>query len=318
MELGFKISLAGHGLVLVLALFAMPVPDRIEPPEVVSVTLVSDEPSPITAPPNVQEPEPSPVSAPPPAPAPPEMPDEAPPPDTPPVPEATTAIAPPPPAPRISDSVSLQPEVTPEFDAAAPSDLPQEAEEEQSIPEQEPASPPPSTTEIVTEAEQDDISDEATTPRMPMLRPADLTILPQEAPPPVPQTPIDPDVADILREVVEDAPTPVTPAQPLSSAERDGFRVAVQSCWVVDVGSQAANITVTVGFSLTQEGKVEANSLKLISAQGEPASAVNSAFQTARRAILRCQKGGYALPKDKYDTWRDVEMTFNPKDMRIR
>ena len=39
--------------------------------------------------------------------------------------------------------------------------------------------------------------------------------------------------------------------------------------------------------------------------------------QAARRAILRCQKGGYNLPVEKYEHWREIEMTFNPEKMRI-
>lgn len=317
MDLGFKISLIGHGLLIGVALVSWPLSDRIAPPEVVSVTLVSDAPDVLDTPePEVEEPPaPAPPPAPPERPTPPEpQPDE-----TPIVPEATTSTAAPPPAPRISDTVSVEPEVTPEIDTAAPSIevTPEPETVPEPIQEQEAATPPPSTTEIVTEAEKEEISD-AATKRLPMLRPADLTILPKETPaPPVPQTPVDPDVASVLQEALAE-PVVTAPARPLSGAERDGFRLAVQGCWVVDVGSQAANITVTVGFSLTQEGKVESNSVRLIAAEGEPQSAVETAFQTARRAVLRCQKGGYALPKDKYETWRDVEMTFNPKDMRIR
>ncbi|MDO7707324.1 MAG: energy transducer TonB, partial [Loktanella sp.] len=42
------------------------------------------------------------------------------------------------------------------------------------------------------------------------------------------------------------------------------------------------------------------------------------AFQAARRAILRCQSGGYQLPADKYDQWKEVEITFDPSGMRLR
>jgi len=92
--------------------------------------------------------------------------------------------------------------------------------------------------------------------------------------------------------------------------------VAVQQCWVVDVGSQAANVTVVVGMSMERDGTVRPGSLKLISSSGGDGGAVQVAFQAARRAILRCQRGGYDLPTDKYDRWRDIEMTFNPEKMR--
>ena len=40
--------------------------------------------------------------------------------------------------------------------------------------------------------------------------------------------------------------------------------------------------------------------------------------EAARRAIIRCGASGYNLPVEKYDQWRDIEMTFNPERMRIK
>ena len=48
------------------------------------------------------------------------------------------------------------------------------------------------------------------------------------------------------------------------------------------------------------------------------AAAVQTAFQAARRAVLRCEKGGYDLPAEKYEQWKEIEMTFNPDQMRLR
>ena len=52
--------------------------------------------------------------------------------------------------------------------------------------------------------------------------------------------------------------------------------------------------------------------VRLIGAEGGDGAAQQAAFQAARRAILRCQSDGYPLPADKYDQWREVEMTFDP------
>lgn len=105
---------------------------------------------------------------------------------------------------------------------------------------------------------------------------------------------------------------------PLTQGERDSLRVAVQKCWVVDVGSQAANVTVTVGMDMDASGRVVSSSLKMLGSSGGDASAAETAFQNARRAILRCQGDGYSLPADKYDQWKTIEMTFNPEQMRQR
>ena len=104
----------------------------------------------------------------------------------------------------------------------------------------------------------------------------------------------------------------------MTQGETDGFRLAVQDCWVVDVGSQASNVTVTVGFEMDRSGRVVSSSLTLLSSEGGSGTAVDTAFQAARRAILRCQGDGYRLPPEKFDQWKSVEMTFNPQSMRIR
>ncbi len=105
---------------------------------------------------------------------------------------------------------------------------------------------------------------------------------------------------------------------PMTSGEKDGLRVAVSACWIVDTGSQSADVTVTIGLSMNQDGTVVPGSLELVGATGGSSDAQRSAFEKARRAILRCEKGGYPLPQDKYEQWKDIEMVFNPDGMRLR
>ena len=105
---------------------------------------------------------------------------------------------------------------------------------------------------------------------------------------------------------------------PITSGEKDGLRVAVSACWIVDTGSQSADVTITIGVSMNPDGTVVGNSLQLISAEGGTDAAQRSAFEKARRAILRCEKGGYPLPPEKYEQWKDIEMVFNPDGMRLR
>ncbi|MCH2164224.1 MAG: cell envelope integrity protein TolA, partial [Marinovum sp.] len=110
-------------------------------------------------------------------------------------------------------------------------------------------------------------------------------------------------------------PAPLGP--PLTSGEREGLIVAVQDCWVVDVGSQSADVIVTVGVEMNRDGTVSGG-VRLISAIGGDARAQEVAFQAARRAVLRCQRGGYDLPDEKYEQWKEIEITFNPESMRVR
>jgi hypothetical protein len=86
------------------------------------------------------------------------------------------------------------------------------------------------------------------------------------------------------------------------------------------VGSQAANVTVVVGFDMQPDGRPVDGSVRLLDATGGTGAAVDAAYAAARRAILRCaaQQGGFDLPADKYDQWKRIEMTFNPEQMRTR
>jgi hypothetical protein len=116
------------------------------------------------------------------------------------------------------------------------------------------------------------------------------------------------------------ADTPAAPAvaagPPMTGAERDNFRVSVNRCWNVDPGSVAARVTVEVAFELDRNGMVVGQP-RLVGSDGDQ-SATNIAFEAARRAILRCQSGGYQLPVDKYEQWKDVIFTFDPSGMRLR
>lgn len=104
---------------------------------------------------------------------------------------------------------------------------------------------------------------------------------------------------------------------PLTGGEVEGLRLAVRDCWNVgSMSTDAMKITVVVGASIKRDGKVDATSVKMISATNGPDAAIKKAYETAQRAVIRCGGRGFVLPAEKYDHWRDVEITFNPEKMR--
>ncbi|UWQ92313.1 energy transducer TonB [Rhodobacteraceae bacterium M382] len=136
-------------------------------------------------------------------------------------------------------------------------------------------------------------------------------------------------VADALAEALTGAQTsPQTDATeqadiptgpPLSAGEKDALRVAVSSCWNVgSLSSEALNTTVVLAVSMSQQGKPDVGSIRMLSSEGGSAAAAKQAYEAARRAVIRCGAKGYNLPADKYAQWRDIEMTFNPERMRIK
>ena len=105
---------------------------------------------------------------------------------------------------------------------------------------------------------------------------------------------------------------------PLVEGEKVLFREAISKCWIVDRVTPAAEVAVTITFNLTEDGKVIGESLELVSSTSGDENAVFQAFQAARRAILRCQKDGYDLPREKYQEWQKIEITFDPTGFKLR
>ncbi|MCB5200096.1 hypothetical protein LGQ03_12675 [Loktanella sp. TSTF-M6] len=240
--------------------------------------------------------------------------------------------------PRPSTRVMAQPVAPPPPDAT-----PDEVVRQQAAPEaapdapvveeaQEETAPEEAVTEIVTEAETP--TGRVTEAPRPPQRPNRPTPAPEPEvevaeetpapapepePDPAPQTDEDAIAAALAAAAAVTAPEPdLAPGPPMTGAEQEGFRVAVNACWNVDPGSQAAMVTMTVAFDLDQSGRVTGD-VRQVGAMGGDAAATEIAYQAARRAILRCQgQDGYDLPAEKYDQWREVEITFDPSGMRLR
>jgi hypothetical protein len=273
---------------------------------------------------------------------------EAPPPDeapirTPdPLPQAEVSEAPPEITPPGEDVAALLPldqrpqprpaeRIAPQAVAPpAPEAIPDEIEREAVVPEegeraapqepQEATAPEEAAPEIVTEAEEP--AGAPTRSIRPSSRPARPT--PAAAPSPEPQTAdavneaVNDAVAEALREAQTAAPSAPS-GPPLSAGERDALRVAVSSCWNVgSLSTEALQTTVVVGVDMQEDARPVAGSIRMLSFSGGSEAAARQAFEAARRAIIRCGSRGFQLPAEKYGQWREIEMTFNPENMRIR
>ena len=123
----------------------------------------------------------------------------------------------------------------------------------------------------------------------------------------------------VARAVDEQQQSMGTRTSGLNEDERNGLRRAIQECWNVGTLSEDAQmVVVTVAFELSQSGKPLKQTIRMISATGGDAASENKAYEAGRRAILRCLSEGHELPADKYESWRSVEVVFNPKEMRLR
>lgn len=103
-----------------------------------------------------------------------------------------------------------------------------------------------------------------------------------------------------------------TGAGKLTQSEMDALRGQIQRCWQVPAGAaDAGNLRVSVKFKLTPAGEIEGR--PEIVEGGGGAGIERAAAESARRAVMRCAP--YNLPSEKYETWADVTVNFDPSDM---
>lgn len=253
-------------------------------------------------------------------------------PESPPTP-IVDRVAPVPELPRPEEQVTNEDRETaaapdaaraPEVEAPREEQVPEAAvrevrPQEQEVPSFTPEAAPPPRPETPARPEAPAQQEVASVPE-PVPDPA-----PEPEPQPEPEETapqVDDAIASALAEALAaepDVAAPVPAGPPLTNGEREALRIAVGRCWnFSSLSTDAARVTVVVGMNMSADGKPQADSIHMISYEGGAETAARSAYETARRAILRCSGEGYPLPVEKYDHWREIEMTFNPERMRGR
>lgn len=120
-------------------------------------------------------------------------------------------------------------------------------------------------------------------------------------------------------------PPPSPPASrrlstlPLTISEKDAIRVQIERCWSVPAGARdAENLQVKIRIFLNPDGSLSRQPEIIDSARMERPGEefYRSAAESARRAVLnpRCSPL-QDLPISKYERWREIELTFDPKEM---
>jgi outer membrane biosynthesis protein TonB len=98
----------------------------------------------------------------------------------------------------------------------------------------------------------------------------------------------------------------------LSQSEIDALRRRLAECWNPPVGaSNAPNLKVVMRVLFKQDGSV-ANQPVLVAGTASPFGPAMA--ESAKRAILGCQPFKMLRPEN-YELWKDIEITFDPKDM---
>lgn len=122
---------------------------------------------------------------------------------------------------------------------------------------------------------------------------------------------------DAGTKVKSDTPTEYDPGKPLSMSELDAIRSQLAKCWIVNAGARdAENLIVKVRVQLAQDGAVSQAGLaeESVGRYNSGDSFYRAAADSAIRAVYKCSPL-QNLPPEKYNTWRDIVFTFDPKQM---
>lgn len=101
------------------------------------------------------------------------------------------------------------------------------------------------------------------------------------------------------------------PAQ-LSQSEIDALRRRLSECWSPPVGAaNAPNLKVVLRVLFKRDGSVASPPVLVA---GSPSPYGPAMAESAKRAILGCQPFTM-LRAENYDKWKDIEITFDPREM---
>ena len=239
-----------------------------------------------------------------------------------PAPKQPPKPTPPPPAPPPS-APPPAPTPTPQVAQAQP-----EPPKPEPKPEQPPPPPPPPAP--------------APTPKPPPPEPPKPT--PPPPPPPKPAPPPDPNKKKqdeqafdaLLKNLSKRAETqktdaPPKPAQPqqqakassqpvaplgpqLTTSEIDVVKAQIERCWNPPAGAKEAHdLVVEIEATVAQDGRVVTAQITSTGRMGDPF--YRAAAESALRAVLNPQCLPLKLPAEKYEQWKTLDLTFNPKDL---
>lgn len=219
--------------------------------------------------------------------------------------------------------VAKPPEPDAEVDPVVREEADQSQTSETPRPDEKATAPEEAVSEIVPEA-RDEVSSAPKVSKRPQVRPK------RAAPMPTPETQTaGSDTASAVNSALAEAmaggestasqsgSNGQSGADPLTQGEENGLIDAISECWTVDLGAASGKVTVVVSVALNRDGTLAA-SPKFVSGQNGDQRAIDVAFRNARTAVISCGRGGFDLPEEKYEHWREIEMTFNPEKMRLR
>jgi len=104
--------------------------------------------------------------------------------------------------------------------------------------------------------------------------------------------------------------------QPMTISEIDAVKLQIRRCWSLPAGaSNAEGLIVKVRLFLHRDGSLsrdpEIVDAERMNRKGE--EYFRTAAESAVRAVLKCEP--LRMPAKKYERWREMVLTFDPRDM---
>lgn len=121
---------------------------------------------------------------------------------------------------------------------------------------------------------------------------------------------------DAIDELISEDGADVDELAPVVTAsEIDAVRAKIRPCWSVPAGAKGAkDLIVDIDMELNADGTViKADIVDKRRMASDPY--YNVAAESAQRAVLDPKCNPLPLPKGKHDKWKNMTMSFNPKDM---
>lgn len=109
---------------------------------------------------------------------------------------------------------------------------------------------------------------------------------------------------------------PYNDAMPLSISEKDAIRSQFIPCWRMPAGAKDAHtLAVRIKVQLQADGTVlDAQVAPDLLMRYNADTFFRAAADAAKRAVYQCSPLKN-LPADKYGTWKDMEINFDPQDL---
>ncbi len=108
---------------------------------------------------------------------------------------------------------------------------------------------------------------------------------------------------------------PVAPLGPqLTTSEIDLVKQQIQRCWSPSAAAKEAHdLIVDITAEVSPDGRVLTAQITSTGRMGDPF--YRAAAQSALRAVLNPQCGPLKLPPEKYEQWKTLNLTFDPRNL---